>query len=98
MPTLTEETTAVESRLNEIENEMSLEHRDHAFEYWCKVSKIHGCKVTAKQAWDYCHSIYSREPRIIYVRPPICGLYGLFAIGVVCGLAISLLTFAFTIN
>ena len=97
-PTITEEKTAVESRLAEIENEMSTAHRDHAFDYFCNLQNISSPSTFAKKAWDYCHSIYCRNPRIIIERPAVCGWYIMFAIGVVCGLAISLLTFFISIN
>lgn len=95
------EINAVESRLNEIENEMSTAHRDHAFEYWWdNVPERVGMtwQESHRAAFNRAHMLYCRNPRIIVERPPVCGWYIMFAIGVICGLAISLLTFAFTIN
>jgi len=98
---IAEEKTAVESRLAEIENEMSTDHRDHAFEYWWeKIPERVGMswKESHHAAFSRAHMIYSHAPKIIIERPLAMGWYTMFAIGVVCGLAISLLTFAFTIN
>ena len=93
---ITEETTAVESRLAEIENEMSLAHRDHAFQYWwatCKNRDMLMRRQLAKEAFNRAHSIYCHEARIKIERPPVSAMYALFAIGVVTGMIISFVTF-----
>ena len=92
---INEEKTAVESRLAEIENEMSEAHRDHAFDYWWKIEggDIFGDRrKLARAAFDRAILIYGKETRIMIERPPVCGLYGLFAIGVVIGFIITTIT------
>jgi len=98
---ITEEKTAVESRLAEIENEMSLAHRDHAFEYWwttCKNRDMLMRRQLAKEAFNRAHSIYCHEAKIKIERPPVSAMYALFAIGVVVGMIISFVTFFFVIQ
>ena len=98
---ITEETAAVESRLSEIENEMSLAHRDHAYEYWwttCKNRDMLMRRQLAKEAFDRAHSIYCHEAKIKIERTPFAQMYALFAIGVVTGMIISALTFFFVIQ
>jgi len=106
LPTMpiTEEINAVESRLAEIENEMSEAHRDHAFDYWWQkvgghASKDHAMRRdTAREAFNRAHMLYSHAPKIIIERPPVCGLYALFAIGVVVGLIIAFTTYLLTVS
>jgi len=99
---ITEEKTAVKSRLAEIENEMSTAHRDHAFEYWWQTSESYkkhsGWKASYQKAWNACHSIYCHEAKIKIERPPVSAMYALFAIGVVVGMIISFVTFLFVIQ
>jgi hypothetical protein len=98
---ITEEQTAVESRLAEIENEMSLAHRDHAFEYWwttCKNCDMLMRRQLAKEAFNRAHGIYCHEARIKIERTPFAQMYALYAIGVVTGMIISFVTFFFVIQ
>ena len=101
---ITEETTAVKSRLAEIENEMSEAHRDHAFEYWWKASvRLPGpeflkYKSLAEAAFNRAHSIYCQSAKIITLKPPASAMYALYALGVVSGMIISFLTFLLIIK
>jgi len=102
LPTMpiNEEKTAVESRIAEIENEMSEAHPDHAFEYWWihHANTLLGLYDFSKSAFNRAHMLYCRNPRIIIERPPIGGMYALYALGVVSGIAIALVTFLLTVN
>jgi len=93
---------AVESRLAEIENEMSTAHRDHAFEHWWHqndMSEYEGkSKPFAKKAFDRAHSIYCREPRLVIQKPSAAASFALYAIGVVSGIIIAIVTFLLTVN
>ena len=99
-----DEINAVESRLNEIENEMSHEHRDHAFEYWWQLSGSQSAKnhtmrqETAREAFNRAHSIYCHDLKIISERPPVGGMYALYAMGVVSGIIVALVTFLLVVK
>jgi len=74
-------------------------HRDHAFEYfWETTAKPANEYAAAKLAFNRAHMLYCRNPQIIIERPPVMGWYIMFAIGVVVGMGISLLTFFLTVT
>lgn len=96
--TLEQEQAAIEYRLAEIEDETSQAHRDHAFEYWCKLNNVDYSKSTAKSAWNACHALYCQPPKLIRIKPSPAEMFALYAIGVVSGIAIALIASFFIIT
>lgn len=99
--TLEQEQAAVEYRLAEIEDETSQAHRDHAFEYWLN-SQNHRFgnlyKPALKEAFNRAHMLYCQPPKLVKVKPTPAEMFALYAIGVVCGIAITLIASLFIIN
>jgi len=96
--TLEQEQAAVQYRLAEIEDQTSQAHRDHAFEYFCRLQKISEPSTFSKKAWNYCHALYCQPPRLVKVKPSPAEMFALYAIGVVCGIAITLIASLFIIT
>jgi hypothetical protein len=98
--TLEQEQAAVEYRLAEIEDETSQAHRDHAFEYWYahhdsgNQSRYH----LSKTAFNRAHMLYCQPPRLVKIKPSPAEMFALYAIGVVCGIAITLIASLFIIT
>lgn len=98
--TIEQEQAAIEYRLAEIEDETSQAHRDHAFLYFCKVKNIKPTDATfsMRLAWNYCHMLYCKSPKLIRMKPSPAEMFALYAIGVVSGIAIALIASFFIIT
>jgi len=100
--TLEQEQAAVEYRLAEIEDESSQAHRDHAFAYFWKTAEAirqHcGKEDIARSAFNRAHMLYCQPPKLVKVKPSPAEMFALYAIGVVCGIAMTLIASLFIIN
>lgn len=99
--TLEQEQAAVQYRLAEIEDETSKAHRDHAFEYWWSKNDARCTtfeKRFAKAAFNQAHMLYCQPPKLIRVKPSPAEMFALYAIGVVSGIAITLIASFFIIT
>ena len=100
--TLEQEQAAVEYRLAEIEDETSQAHRDHAFAYWWQSVAINSEGIEprdlAKAGFNRAHMLYCQPPRLVKVKPSPAEMFALYAIGVVCGIAMTLIASLFIIT
>ena len=101
--TLEQEQTAVQYRLAEIEDETSLAHRDHAFAYWWQsfaksICILQETRCIAKDAFDQAHMLYCQPPKLVKIKPSPAEMFALYAIGVVCGIAMTLIASLFIIT
>jgi len=99
--TLEQEQAAVQYRLAEIEDETSQAHRDHAFENWWRENTSrfgNPYKGALKEAFNRAHMLYCQPPKLVKVKPSPAEMFALYAIGVVCGIAITLIASLFIIT